>query len=93
MILTVMIGLTLGVSFFFNDQVNDSIMKTQLPRGLGRGENAVPHPFGFGKGAWHMVHTPALGFWSTVNNLWRVNWWLCWVGRTVCCCVGLAAAA
>jgi len=76
MILTVMIGLTLGVSFFFNDQVNDSIMKTNYHAAWGEGKTPFRHPFGFGKGAWHMVHTPALGFWSTVNNLWRVNWWL-----------------
>lgn len=76
LILAVMVGLTLGVTFFFNDQVNGSIMKTNYHAAWGEGKTPFKHPFGFGKGAWHMVHTPGLGFWSTVNNLLRVNWWL-----------------
>jgi Dolichyl-phosphate-mannose-protein mannosyltransferase len=64
------------VTFYFNEKINGDILKTNYHAAWGEGRTPFKHPFGFGKGAWHMVHTPEQGFWNLVNNLLRMNWWL-----------------
>ena len=75
-ILAVLVGAALAITFYFNYQINGEILKTNYHAAWGEGKTPFKHPFGFGKGAWHMVHTPEQGFWSAVNNLLRLNWWL-----------------
>jgi len=74
--LTLMIALTLGVTFTLNYLVNGAIMKTNYHAAWGEGQTPFQHPFGFGKGAWHMVHTPSIGLTSIFNNFIRLNGWL-----------------
>lgn len=75
-ILTVFVALALGTSFTFNEIVNGSIFKTNYHAAWGEGRTPFRHPFGFGKGAWHMMHTPRLGLHNMFNNVTRLNWWL-----------------
>jgi len=75
-ILVLLIGATLGVTFYFNYAINGDIFKTNYHAAWGEGRTPFRHPFGFGKGAWHMVHTPAQGIWSIIDNALRLNWWL-----------------
>jgi hypothetical protein len=75
-LLALMVGLTIGLSLYFNYQINGDYFKTNYHAAWGEGRTPFKHPFGFGKGAWHMVHSPAQGFWSALDNLLRLNWWL-----------------
>ncbi|NLH48374.1 MAG: glycosyltransferase family 39 protein [Myxococcales bacterium] len=76
LLLALLVGLTIGISLYFNYQINGDYFKTNYHAAWGEGRTPFKHPFGFGKGAWHMVHSPAQGFWSAWDNLLRLNWWL-----------------
>lgn len=75
-LLATMVTLTLAVTFLLNYLINGSIFKTNYHAAWGEGRTPFQHPFGFGKGAWHIIHTPGQGLWNTVNNLLRLDWWL-----------------
>jgi hypothetical protein len=76
LVLGALIGLTLGASFGLNYAVNGDIFRTNYHAAWGEGKTPFKHPFGFEKGAWHLVHTPTQGLWNLVHNLLRLNWWM-----------------
>lgn len=75
-ILAALVVATVGLSFYLNYAINGDIMRTNYHAAWGEGKTPFKHPFGFGKGAWHMVHSPEDGVSNATHNLLRLNWWL-----------------
>ncbi|HPQ69648.1 MAG TPA: glycosyltransferase family 39 protein [bacterium] len=75
-ILAALVVLTLAATFALNYAINGDIFKTNYHAAWGEGRTPFKHPFGFGKGTWHIVHEPTTGLTNMVNNLLRLNWWL-----------------
>jgi hypothetical protein len=68
--------LAIGISLWLNQHVNGDPFKTNYHAAWGEGRTPFKHPFGFEKGAWHLIHTPAQGLWNALDNLLRLNWWM-----------------
>jgi hypothetical protein len=65
-----------ALTLYFNYQANGDLFRTNYHAAWGEGKTPFKHPFGFGKGAWHLVHSPTQGLWNLWDNLLRLNWWL-----------------
>jgi hypothetical protein len=72
--LGVTVGLSVGFMLYLNWAVNGDITHTNY-HAAWIGKTQFDSPFGFGKGAWRIIHTPAQGFLNLVNNFVRLNAW------------------
>lgn len=64
-----------GSYFLLNYIVNDSPFITNY-HAAWLGKTEATNPFGFGKKAWGMEHTPYKGFVAILKNMFRFNFWL-----------------
>lgn len=69
------VGFSAGLFLFINWYINDNPLHTNY-HAAWLGKTQFDSPFGFGKGAWRIIHTPTQGFINAINNLVRLNSWL-----------------
>jgi dolichyl-phosphate-mannose-protein mannosyltransferase len=69
------VGGTVGSYLALNWYVNGDPFYTNY-HAAWMGKTRFDSPFGFGKGAWRIVHSPSQGFVNGINNLVKLNGWL-----------------
>ena len=74
-LLGISVGVAVGLFLVLNAHVNGDLFKTNY-HAAWIGKTQFDSPFGFGKGAWRIIHTPTQGLLNAVNNLVRLNAWL-----------------
>ena len=73
--LAITVGFSAGLFLFINWYVNDNPLHTNY-HAAWIGKTQFDSPFGFGKGAWRIIHSPTQGFLNGVNNFVRLNVWV-----------------
>ena len=64
-----------GLFLFLNWKVNGDPFHTNY-HAAWIGKTQFDSPFGFGKGAWRIMHTPTQGLWNAVNNFIKLDAWV-----------------